>query len=170
MICPDCRHDNIAGLDHCEHCGQSLSQIDQPQAKSGLQAAIMETPLRDLQPALALTVPPSDTVGRVIGLMREHRQGSVLIMDGDRLVGIFTERDIVNRLTARQVDIDHLPISEVMTRDPKALRDDHTLAFAMHRMAIGHYRHVPILVDGQPPRFVSVRGVLKYLHEHAGRT
>jgi CBS domain-containing protein len=169
MICPDCRHDNIAGVDHCDHCGQSLSQMDVPRAKSGLQRAIMETPLGDLQPAQALTASPGDPVSKVIGQMRDSRQGSVLILDHGRLVGIFTERDVVNRLTGGRKDLDHLPVSEVMTRNPKALREDDTLAFAMHRMAVGHYRHVPILTDGQAPRFVSVRGVLKYLHERALR-
>jgi len=167
MKCPDCGHDNIGGVDQCENCGSSLSFESLPHAKKGLQRAIMETPLKALAPALAITVPPGESAANVVRLMRERRQGSVLIVDGGRLVGIFTERDIVNRLTGQKRDLARLPIAEVMTRDPKALRDDDTLAFAMHRMAVGNYRHVPVLTEGQPPRFVSVRGVLKFLHERS---
>jgi CBS domain-containing protein len=127
----------------------------------------METPLRELRPALALTVPPAESVAQVIRRMREQRQGSVLIVDGGRLVGIFTERDIVNRLTADARNLEALPVSQVMTRDPKPLREDDTLAFALHRMSIGNYRHVPIATEGKPLRFVSVRGVLAYLNAHA---
>lgn len=168
MTCPDCGHDNIAGADRCDHCGQDLTSIDVPRPKSGLQRTIMETPLRKLNPAAAITVAPSDPVARIIGLMRDHRQGSVLVVDHGRLVGIFTERDIVNRLTGARRNLDTLPISEVMTRDPKALGEDDTLAFALHRMSVGNYRHVPITAPGKPLRFVSVRGVLAYLSEHAG--
>jgi CBS domain-containing protein len=127
----------------------------------------METPLRALKPALAITVSPKEPTAKVILKMREQRQGSVLVLENGRLVGIFTERDIVNRLTEKKRDLDRLPIAEVMTKNPKALRDDHTLAFAMHHMAVGNYRHVPVLTKGQPPRFVSVRGVLDYLNRHA---
>ena len=167
MTCPDCGHDNIAGADRCDHCGQDLTSVDGPRPKTGLQRAIMETPLRELRPALALTVPPAESVAQVIRRMREQRQGSVLIVDGGRLVGIFTERDIVNRLTADARNLEALPVSQVMTRDPKPLREDDTLAFALHRMSIGNYRHVPIAAEGKPLRFVSVRGVLAYLNAHA---
>ena len=167
MICPDCGHGNLDGVDVCEHCGQDLSSVDVARPKGRMQRAITETPLRDLNPAPALTVPPGEPVANVIRLMRDNGQGSVLVVEDDRLVGIFTERDIVNRLTTAPRDLDTLPISEVMTRDPKALREDDTLAFALHRMAIGHYRHVPITQEGKPLRFISVRGVLQYLHARA---
>ena len=167
MNCPDCGHDNIAGADHCDHCGQDLRSVDVPRPKSGLQRIIMKTPLRDLNPATALTAQPSEPVAAIILRMREQRQGSVLIVDRGQLVGIFTERDIVNRLTGVKKDLATLPISTVMTRDPKALREDDTLAFALHRMSVGNYRHVPIATEGKPLRFISVRGVLAYLNQHA---
>ena len=167
MTCPDCGHDNIGGVDACEHCGQDLRSIDIPTPGVGLQRRIMETPLADLAPAPALTVSPGDAVARVVRLMRERRQGSALVMEGSDLVGIFTERDALNRLTGQAYDLETLPVSQVMTRDPKVLREDDTLAYAMHCMAVGSYRHIPILGPGHPPRFISVRGVLRYLNEHA---
>lgn len=167
MTCPDCGHDNIGGVDACDHCGQDLRSIDIPTPRAGLQRCIMETPLRDLSPAPALTVAPRDPVARVVRQMRERHMGSVLVMEGADLVGIFTERDALNRLTGRPDDLETLPVGQVMTRDPKVLRDEDTLAYAMHCMAVGSYRHIPILGSGRPPRFVSVRGVLRYLNEHA---
>ncbi len=167
MTCPDCGHDNIGGVDACDHCGQDLRSIDIPAPKSGLQRTIMETPLRDLAPAPALTVAPADPISKVVRQMRETRQGSALVMEGGHLVGIFTERDALNRLTGHAYDPDRLTVQEVMTRDPKVLGDDDTLASAMHCMKVGSYRHIPIMAPGKPPRFVSVRGVLRYLNEHA---
>ena len=167
MICPDCGHDNFGGADACDHCGQDLRSIDIPTAGTGLQRTIMETPLRDLAPPPALTVAPRDPVARVVRLMRDGRQGSVLVMEGNDLAGIFTERDALMRLTGKSQDLETLPVSQVMTRDPRILRDEDTLAYAMHCMAVGSYRHIPILGPGRPPRFISVRGVLRYLNDHA---
>jgi CBS domain-containing protein len=168
VTCPDCGHDNIDGVDTCDHCGQDLRSIDVlPRRKGKMPRQVLDTPLRDLLPLPALTVAPADPISKVIGLMQEHRHGSALVMEGERLVGVFTERDVLNRVAGRRIDIERVPVSRVMTRDPKTLRDDDTLAFAMHRMAVGSFRHIPILQEGTPPRFVSVRGVLRYLHEHA---
>ena len=167
MNCPDCGHDNLDGADACAHCGQDLRSLDIPRPRAGLQRRIMETPLRDLAPLPALTVPPDRPVAKVIALMQSKGQGSVLVVDGDRLIGIFTEHDALLRLAGSGADLDRLPVREVMTRDPKALREDDTLAVALHTMAVGDYRHIPILRDGETPLFVSVRGVLRYLHEHA---
>jgi signal-transduction protein with cAMP-binding, CBS, and nucleotidyltransferase domain len=167
MTCPDCGHDNIGGVDLCEHCGQDLRSIDIPTARSGLQRTIMETPLRDLNPLPAVTAAPTDSIAKVVRLMRDQRQGSVLVMEGGRLAGIFTERDALNKLTGSAFDPDRLLVKDVMTRDPKTLRDEDTLAVAMHCMKVGSYRHIPIVAPGKPPRFISVRGVLRFLNEHA---
>ncbi len=167
MTCPDCGHDNLAGVDACEHCGQDLRSIDIPRPKSGLQRAIMKTALRDLDPLPALTVPPGEPIAAAIRLMQKERQGSVMVVEEGRLVGIFTEQDALTRLVGTDTDLDKTPIADVMTRDPKALGEEDTLAYAMHSMAVGNYRHIPIVVEGKPLRFVSVRGVLRFLNEHA---
>ena len=91
------------------------------------------------------------------------------VTEGRRRVyaAIFTEHDAVTRLVDSSVDLETTPISDVMTPDPKWLSEEDTLAYAMHSMAVGNYRHIPIIQEGKPLRFVSVRGVLKYLHENA---
>ncbi len=167
MTCPDCGHDNIAGLDTCDHCGQDLRSIDIPQPKTGLQKRIMETPLKELDPMPALTVDVNSPISRVIEKMQKRRIGSALVLDGNNLVGIFTERDALNRLAGKNQDLDNTPISAVMTGNPKCLSENDTLAFALNRMAVGSYRHIPIVQEGEPIRFISVRGVLRYLHENA---
>ena len=167
MTCPDCGHDNIGGMDACEHCGQDLRSIDIPRPKAGLQRRIMETPLRELAPLPALTVKATDTVLKVIGQMKERRVGSAMVLEGKQLVGIFTERDALNRLAGQSIDLHKVPIRDVMTRDPKCLTGEDTLAFALNRMAVGSYRHIPIVDEGEPLRFISIRGVLRYLHENA---
>ena len=167
MQCPDCEHDNIDGLDACEHCGQDLRSIDIPRPKTGLQRRIMKTARRDLDTEPALTVRPDEPVAVALRLMQKERQGSVMVVDRGELVGIFTEHDALTRLVGADLDLEITPIADVMTEGPTALSGEDTLAQALHRMAIGNYRHVPIVDEGKPLRFLSVRGVLRYLHEHA---
>jgi CBS domain-containing protein len=89
-------------------------------------------------------------------------------VENGKLVGIFTERDVLDRLAGEEVDLARLPVQVVMTPKPQYLGEDDALAFAVHRMAVGHYRHIPVLRDGHPIGFVSIRGVLKFLYSHLG--
>jgi CBS domain-containing protein len=89
----------------------------------------------------------------------------VLVLDDEWLAGIFTERDLLLRCADK--DLDRLKLSEVMTREPQALREDDTLACALNLMSVGGYRHVPILRDGHLIGFLSVRGILRYLADNA---
>jgi CBS domain-containing protein len=169
MNCPDCGHANFGGVDTCDHCGQPMTgQAPAASAKGRLGRTLLETTLGELDPAPALIVGADDPVLRVISRMRSAKVGSALVVEGDRLVGIFTERHIVTKLTGRsRREVEGMRVGEVMSREPKALRDDDTLAFALHRMAHDNARHVPIDHPGRPLRFVSVRRVLAFLDQHS---
>ena len=168
LICPDCGHANLAGADACEECRQSLAASATSRPPAGLRRTLLETTIGELQPALALTVAPSDAVIGVIKKMRDRKVGSALVVEDDRLVGVFTERHIVTRLTGLEPGhVEGMAVSEVMSREPKPLREDDTLAFVVHRMAIDNVRHVPIEHAGRPLRFISVRRVLQFLDERA---
>ncbi len=161
MICPDCGHDNIAGDDRCQECGQDLMSLDIPAPKEGMQRTLLETPLKEVGLLPPNLVAPDDPVMKAIRLMQETRHGSVLVVEKGNLVGIFTERDVLDRLAGEKIDLDTLHVRTVMTGNPQALTEDDALAYAVHRMAVGHYRHIPVVRNTPPVRFVSVRGVLK---------
>ncbi|MCI0409997.1 MAG: CBS domain-containing protein [Acidobacteria bacterium] len=163
MICPDCGTDNLPGLDNCEECGQDLRSLDIPSARDGLQQVLLETPLREVGLLPPNIVSPGDSVLEAVRLMQKTRHGSVLVVENGKLVGIFTERDVLDRLAGEEVDLERLPVQVVMTPKPQYLGEEDALAFAVHRMAVGHYRHIPVLRDGHPVGFVSIRGVLKFL-------
>lgn len=163
MICPDCGTDNMAGVDSCEECGQDLRSLDIPVPRDGLQQILLETPLKEVGLLPPNVVAPGDSVLDAIRLMQKTRHGSVLVVDQGRLVGVFTERDVLDRLAGEKVDLAILPIQVVMTHHPQSLTEDDVLAYAVHRMAVGHYRHIPVEKDGRLLGFVSIRGVLDFL-------
>lgn len=166
MICPDCGHDNLGGVDACEECGQELRSLDIPTPGEGLQASLLETRLREVGFFSPNLVAPGDSVLTAIRLMQKTRHGNVQVVEGGKLVGIFTERDALDRLAGERIDLASVPVREVMTSNPLCLTEDDVLAFAVHRMAVGNYRHIPIVRDGRPVGFLSVRGVLRYIAQH----
>jgi len=92
--------------------------------------------------------------------MAEARVGAIMVVKGDRLVGIFTERDALNRVLAEGRDPDTTPLSQVMTADPRSVSPDRPLGYALHLMHTGGYRHMPVTEDGRPVGMVSVRDAL----------
>jgi CBS domain-containing protein len=87
----------------------------------------------------------------------------VLVMHEGRLVGIFTDRDAVVKAAGRRLDT--FQVGDFMTPDPVVLRHDDPIAVAIHKMAVGGFRHIPIVEDGRPTGVVTARDVFHHLAE-----
>ena len=106
------------------------------------------------------TVEPGDTVGEAVAVMAQNRIGSVLVMDGDQLLGIFTERDTVRSLSLSH-DAPRHQIVSWMTPDPKTIPPD-TDADAALRMMLDHgFRHLPVPEHGKVVGIVSMRDLAR---------
>lgn len=107
-----------------------------------------------------LTAPPQTTVLQAATMMAKKHVGAVLVVEGERLVGIFTERDAVFRVIARRLDPATTPLADVMTRDPRTIAPDKSFGHAMLLMHETHCRHLPVVEDGKPVGIVSSRNAL----------
>jgi len=160
----DCDSELIIGQEMCPACGSDVTYFRvSPPHVGRLHDVIFEDPLSQLNAPEPLLLKGSDSVEHAVGVMRKHRFGSVLIVDEEsKLQGIFTERDLLN-VPAPGPSLKSVSLESVMTPKPKALREDDTIALALNRMAVGGYRHIPIVRDGVPVGFTSIRGILTYL-------
>lgn len=130
-----------------------------------LGAAILREPIREVaQLKSAACVPPTATVREAIECMKEKRVGYVLIQEKDKLVGIFTERDVLTKIVLQGHDIDELSVASVMTPDPEALSPDDRVSYALNKMSVGGFRHIPLVDrDGRPVGAVSMRNVVDFM-------
>ena len=102
------------------------------------------------------SVDPSTTVGEAISLMAQNRIGSALIMEGGKLIGIFTERDTV-RAISQSYDAPTHEISSWMTRNPKTVSPDVDVDEALKTMLDNGFRHLPVMEMGQVIGMISMR-------------
>ena len=107
------------------------------------------------QTLVALTA--GDHVRDAARLMKHRHVGSVLVMDGDVLEGIFTERDMVYRVVADGLDPDMTPLAKVMTPDPDTIDAGATALEALRTMNARGYRHLPVMQNGRVVGIVSSR-------------
>jgi len=126
-----------------------------------LDQHVIREPIRILQPRTPLSLPPSATVADAVRMMREHRVGCLLVVASDRLVGIITERDLLLKL--EQGDLDR-PVSHLMTPDPEVLGLADPIAYALNKMSVGGFRHIPLVdATGRPVGIVSVKDIVDYI-------
>jgi CBS domain-containing protein len=78
-------------------------------------------------------------------------------------MGVFSERDLLTKVAGLHEHYAELPVAQFMTSNPETVAADDPLAFALHKMDIGGYRHLPVAVDGRPTGMVSVRDMLRYI-------
>ena len=101
--------------------------------------------------------------------MKQHNIGALLVVDGSKLCGIFTERDALFRVLAEGRDPAATRLNDVMTRQPQTIHPDEPFVNALRVMHKGRFRHLPVVEFDRPLGMVSVRdaldGDLYALHE-----
>ena len=170
MRCLNCGQDNIPGTDLCENCGSDLAGLDLPEAHAGFRGRLMTGQIGDLHLVAPLSVQPNASVAEAIEVMRNAKHGCVLIQDGAQLVGIFTERDVITRVIRASKDPRATPIAEVMTPRPITLAPSDPPAHAIHLCASRGMRHLPIVDEDVVLGFISVRHLLRHIHEEVLET
>ena len=117
-----------------------------------------------LGPSTPIAVKATTKVRDAVHIMKENGIGCVLVVDDDRLVGIVSERDILTKVLAKGDEIADSATSTIMTADPVSLQDDDTVAFALNKMSVGSFRHIPILDASQKPvGIISAKDIFRYL-------
>jgi CBS domain-containing protein len=117
-----------------------------------LKAIVIQRPL--------VIASPDTSVLVAVKAMKEKGVGSVLVTEANSLVGIFTERDLMNRVIAEELAPQNTLLSQVMTEKVIGLESDKPLSHALHLMHQHGFRHVPVLEQGKPVGIVSARDAL----------
>ena len=124
----------------------------------------IESVLR-LHPTSPWQVTPTQSVAEAVALMREKGVGCVLVCLERKVVGIFTERDLLRRVMALGKPLS-APVYESMTHQPVTVHPKDSIATALRRMEEGGYRHLPVVVEDKPVGILSVKRIVHYLVEH----
>lgn len=120
-----------------------------------------ERTIRSIIEGQELVVAAADTtVNQAAQVMREANVGAIMVVDGDALVGVFTERDALFRVVAQGLDSRTTTMAEVMTRNPRTISPDCHFVQALQLMHEGGFRHVPVVEEGRVMGMVSARDAL----------
>lgn len=114
-----------------------------------------------------LGVAPSDSLNVVVSLMMENRIGSLVVTDGDRLVGILSERDLLTILNAKHAMWTPVTVADAMTPNPIVCHPDNTLEEVMNMMVDNNIRHLPVVYEGSLEGMLSITDIVEELLKKA---
>jgi CBS domain-containing protein len=118
--------------------------------------------LRDIMRyGFVFTVNRQATVAEAVRVMTKNNVGIVSVLDGDNLVGVFSERDVVRRVVDRGFDPSRTPVGEVMTADLIVADADEDYQSAIHKLDQANIRHLPVVSEGQLVSMLSIRDLLR---------
>jgi CBS domain-containing protein len=101
------------------------------------------------------------SVAEAVHLMTSHNVGIVIVLDGDKLVGVFSERDVVRRVVARGLDPARTPVDAVMTRELVVADVDEDYQSAMRKMDQANIRHLLVVSEGRMQSMISIRDLIR---------
>lgn len=160
MRCPSCGTENYSGEDACQNCGADLWSEAAPPERAAFKGATLGD-LAAVAGATPATVEPTESAERAIARMHEAELDALLVVADGRLVGIFTERDALLKLSDKHLA--SFDVRDVMTRDPVVLRVSDTIAVAIHKMAVGGFRHIPVLDGDRPVALIAARDLFRHV-------
>lgn len=155
---------------HGSRLTDTLSPAKEPKELGRTTATISRRELRTekarvIARAETLSVAPQTPLRDALARMRDRRGEPLLVVEGGRLVGILTERDVLQRVLGRGVDTGQ-PVSSVMTAEPRTLPAETPLLEAMRSMEAGHYRNLPLVDDdGQVVGVLRQQDLISYIAE-----
>ena len=134
-----------------------------------------------MRPGFVFAVPRHATVAEATRLMDAENVGIVSVVDGDRLIGVFSERDVTRRVVATGLDPGSVRVGDVMTSDLIVAEADEDYRSAMLKMDQANIRHLPVVSDGRLLSMLSIRDLMRvalddrsqeieYLKEYLYRT
>jgi CBS domain-containing protein len=112
-----------------------------------------------------VTVSPSISVREAVARMHDGSRSCVLAVDGDRLEGIFTERDVLTRCMGDGFDWDQPLSAGVLTREPRTIASNRTIAEAVALMQQHHYRTLPVMTGGKVAGLIRLGDLVRDLAE-----
>ena len=158
-------YDDFHLMSEDEEWYEGLESDDEESEMS--EAVKIQDPISSLGLQPPLVVELGTNMKNALNSLQQEKQNCLLITDNNKLKGILTERDILLKVTGKGFDLDLVTVDEFMTEDPEYLSPEDPLAYALNKMHIGGFRHVPIVDDlMKPVGLISISNIISTIADY----
>lgn len=133
-------------------------------------AVSIKDPISKLGLSTPLNVEAGTSLKNALSLLQKEEKNCLLVLEDEKLVGILTERDILLKVTGKGYDFSLVIVDEFMTESPEYLSKEDPLAYALNKMHVGGFRHVPIVDDSRKPiGLISISDIISTIADYFSR-
>ena len=158
-------YDDFHLMSEDEEWYEGLESDDEESEMS--EAVKIQDPISSLGLQPPLVVELGTNMKNALNSLQQEKKNCLLITDNNKLKGILTERDILLKVTGKGFDLDLVTVDEFMTEDPEYLSPEDPLAYALNKMHIGGFRHVPIVNDlMKPVGLISISNIISTIADY----
>ena len=158
-------YDDFHLMSEDEEWYEGLESDDEESEMS--EAVKIQDPISSLGLQPPLVVELGTNMKNALNSLQQEKQNCLLITENNKLKGILTERDILLKVTGKGFDLDLVTVDEFMTEDPEYLSPEDPLAYALNKMHIGGFRHVPIVDDLiKPVGLISISNIISTIADY----
>ena len=141
-----------------------LEDYESPEFDDPVEQLLYESSAEEIQATPFTLVERTAPVGEVVHLMQQKGIACVLVEEQGKLVGVFSDRDIMNRVALEWENISEAPVDSVMNSEPVSIKTTDSAAAVLNVMAVSGYRHVPVVTsDGQISGIITPRRMNQFL-------
>jgi len=160
ITCRFCGQQNLVGVVSCENCGAELFE-GVPESPVAYEGRLLGTRLVSIATGEPLLLDAAMDALAAVRRMKADGADCVLVTDAGRLAGIFTDRDAILKLAGQAGSAPTL--RDLMTPDPVVLSGEDRVAVAIHKMAVGGFRHIPLVDADGPTAVIAARDLFRHL-------
>ena len=154
---------------HLEEFVDPLSNYEPREYGDAIQEALAEETVAAIRSRPYAEIPPDNTVYSALQALAGLKVASLLVVEKGRLVGVFTERDVLERVALRFHEVKDRPVREVMTANPVVVFESDPAGAALSAIAVAGFRHVPVAnVNNAVVGVISPRRVFEFLRKRMG--
>ncbi len=147
-----------------------LANYDPKEFSDPLERALHDESVAEIKATPFECISPETTIQRAVELLASLNVACLLVSENEQLVGVFSDRDVLDRVALEYEAIKSHPVREVMTSNPIYVYESDSAAAALAVMAASGYRHVPLVdLDNHPVGIVSPQRVLMFLRKHLAK-
>ena len=144
-----------------------LQNYDPQEYSDPFEQALVESAVSEVEATPYVSVPADTPIPEAIQKLAGLHVACLLVEDQGKLVGVFSDRDVLDKIALEADKFADRPVSEVMTHHPVFVYETDSPAAVLHVMAVGGHRHVPVLRhDGSIVGIVSPQRVTHFLKQH----
>lgn len=144
-----------------------LSNFEPPQYSSPLEQAFAQEAVAAIDARPFLQIDSLAPVQAAIELLAESQAGCLLVVEDDKLVGVFTERDVLEKVVEKYARVKSEPVANFMTTEPTIVYETDPSATAVAAIAVAGHRHVPVVdLDERVKGVVSPRRVFEFMEHY----